>query len=176
MKIYVINGRPRAGKDTFVEYCKKHCTWCLNISTVDFVKRIATQCGWDGTKTPRNRAFLSSLKDLLTDWDDVPFKKITDAIKCFEAEIKLYDFETDNAVVFIHCREPMEIERFRRELGAKAVLLTREAVESEETSNHADADVFNFNYDYTITNNGSLSDLEKTAVNFLDSIGIKNLK
>lgn len=82
MKIVVINGFPGAGKDEFVSCCKKLIgePYVRNISTVDFVKYIATECGWDGTKTPKNRAFLSNLKDLLIEWNDVPFKKIEKAL------------------------------------------------------------------------------------------------
>ena len=34
---------------------------CRIVSTVDFVKEIAARWGWDGTKTPQNRKFLSDL-------------------------------------------------------------------------------------------------------------------
>lgn len=82
MEIIVINGFPGAGKDEFVNCCKKLIgePYVRNISTVDFVKYIAAECGWDGTKTPENRAFLSDLKDLLTKWNDVPFKKVEKAL------------------------------------------------------------------------------------------------
>ena len=88
MQVIIINGMPRAGKDQFVSFCQKHLLWCGNFSTVDFVKEVAAMCGWDGTKTPLNRAFLSNLKDLLTDWGDVPFKKVERAMETFENEAK----------------------------------------------------------------------------------------
>ena len=37
-----------------------------------------------------------------------------------------------------------------------------------ETSNHADANVFEYEYDYTIKNYGELSDLVTECVGFLD--------
>ena len=176
MKIIVINGRPRSGKDTFVEFCQKHCLWCLNVSTVDFVKTIATQCGWDGIKTPENRKFLSDLKDLLTEWGDIPFKKVGEAIVAFGSEMKVYDFNPDkDGIVFIHCREPKEIDRFKKELGAQSLLMLRGEVDEEETSNHADEEVFNYNYDYVISNEGTLLDLEDAAVHFLEMMKV-NLK
>ena len=151
MKIIVINGAPRAGKDTFVEKCQKHTYWCLNVSTVDFVKEVAKFCGWDGEKTPANRAFLSTLKDVLTLWDDVPFKKVCNRIERFKGEVEIYGFDPDDALVFIHCREPDEIARFCLELGAKSLLIRRATVEETEQSNHADAEVLNYKYDYTIS-------------------------
>ena len=54
MRIVVINGMPRSGKDTFVGMCQEIIgeKRCLNVSTVDFVKEVAAYCGWDKTKTP----------------------------------------------------------------------------------------------------------------------------
>ena len=176
MKVFVINGMPRAGKDTFVEMCQKHSLWCLNVSTVDFVKKLATQCGWDGTKTPENRAFLSDLKDLLTRWNDVPFREVGRAIKLFQLEMEQYDFNPDDGVVFIHCREPEEIQKFVDYYNAKTILVRREAIETKEQSNHADAEVFNCSYDFVVENNGTLDELEQKAVWFLhnQSIRVKN--
>ena len=94
MQIVVINGMPRAGKDQFVQFCQEHMAWCKNISTVDFVKQVANFCGWDGTKTPKNRAFLSDLKDLLTKWDDVPFKKVKSVAENYNSELISYNFDT----------------------------------------------------------------------------------
>lgn len=176
MKIVVINGMPQAGKDQFVQFCQEHTFWCQNLSTVDFVKQVAKYCGWDGEKTPKNRAFLSDLKDLLTQWNDVPFKDIQRRLSLFEAEARSYDFSTDDVVAFIHCREPKEIDKFVTEMGAMTLLIRREAVESRNQSNHADAEVFNYAYDYTIDNNGTLAELDKKAVEFLIAIGITNLK
>ena len=173
MKVFVINGMPRAGKDTFVEMCQIEALWCLNVSTVDFVKKLAGQCGWDGTKTPENRAFLSDLKDLLTRWGDVPFKEVCRAINLFKLEMELYDFNPDEGVVFIHCREPEEIQKFVEYYNAQTLLMRREAIETKEQSNHADAEVFNCNYDFVVENNGTLDELKQKAIWFLEHQGVK---
>ena len=49
---------------------------CRIISTVDFVKEVAKFCGWNGQKTPKDRKFLSDLKNILTQWNDIPYKDI----------------------------------------------------------------------------------------------------
>ena len=54
--------------------------------------------------------------------------------------------------------------------NAITVLLRRAAVENLEQSNHADANVFNYEYDYVIENNGSLEELWEKAVKFLEEI------
>lgn len=130
-------------------------------STVDFVKKIALECGWDGVKTPRNRKFLSDLKDLLTEWDDVPFQKILEKVE----DLCLY---SNDFLLFVDCREPKEIQRLKERLNATTVLVRRLGDETKETSNRADADVFNYKYDYTIKNYGSLDDLVVECVAFLD--------
>ena len=176
MQIIVINGMPTAGKDLFVSYCKKHLLWCGNFSTVDFVKEIATLAGWDGTKTPKNRDFLSALKDLLTDWDDVPFKKIERAIESFNAEALSYDFSTNDVLCFVHCREPWEIKKFAERLGAKTLLIRRPDVEGANQTNHADAEVFGYVYDYTIYNDGTKEELEAKAIEFLKELGYTHFR
>ena len=117
-------------------------------------------CGWDGTKTLENRKFLSDLKDLLTNWDDVPYKMI-------ELRVKTLPGDSD-WIMFVDCREPAEIQKMKERLNATTLLIQRESVEGAETSNHADANVFNYNYDLTIENNSDIIDLEKKAKDFIN--------
>ena len=174
MKVFVVNGVPRSGKDTFVNFCLEELTcWGKSISTVDFVKEIATQCGWDGTKTLENRKFLSDLKDLLTNWNNVPYNKIVEEKDSWEYEFRLYDVPTDHCFFFIFCREPEEIQKFVDGMGAKTIIVRRNEYEQLEQSNHADRDVFNFDYDITIENNGDLKDLRDKAKDFLKKEGWK---
>ena len=171
MKIVIINGTGGAGKDTFVAMCKDVLGAGLvcNISTVDFVKEVAEFCGWDGTKTPKNRKFLSDLKDLLTEWNNIPFKRVCQEVKTWQ-HIWIASGEYGEAVVFIHCREPKEIDKLRKEFeqyDATTLLIRRTAAESVEQINHADNDVLNYSYDYTIYNDSTLSWLRNEAVVFL---------
>ena len=174
VKVVVVNGRPESGKTTFEQKCKElvfasSTFWhdenkrmmVEMCSTVDFVKKIALECGWDGVKTPRNRKFLSDLKDLLTEWDDVPFQKILERVEdlCFYPN----DF-----LLFVDCREPAEIQKLKERLNATTVIVRRLGDEVNKTSNHADANVFDYEYDYTIKNYGDLSDLVAECVGFLD--------
>ena len=177
VKVVVVNGAPMSGKTTFEELCQEICDpfakepgfedgsiLCVDIcSTVDFVKIVAKQCGWDGTKDLKNRKFLSDLKDLLTEWDDVPFKKIQSRIN-----VRAKSFAAVDWIFFVDCREPAEIQKMKERLNATTLLIRRESVEDNETSNHADANVFNYEYDLTIENNSDIINLEMKAKDFIN--------
>lgn len=174
IKVVLVNGRPSVGKSEFEKLCEKQCNiftrtegfikgrnLLIDISsTIDLIKDIATQCGWDGTKTPKNRKFLSDLKDLLTQWNDVSLKYIVSTISKLSSR---YDW-----IVFVDCREPQEIQRMKEKFNATTLLIRRESVENSEPSNHADANVFNYNYDLTIWNNSDIASLEHEAKKFIE--------
>lgn len=169
VQLIIVNGMPTSGKSTFVEFClEKLGPWGREISTVDFVKDIAKQAGWNGEKNLKNRKFLSDLKDLLTEWNDVPYKKIKEKYDNFNFELEQYDVSNHKAFFFVHCREPQEIQKFKDRLNAFTVLIRRESVESNKQSNHADSEVFNFNYDAVIDNNGDLRELKEKAFGFIE--------
>lgn len=174
MKVIVVNGAPCSGKDTFVNFClKKMGNFGRLVSSVDFVKYIAKKCGWNGEKTLKNRKFLSDLKDLLTEWDDVPYKKIYEEIVLFKNELEEYDIDDSCSAVFVMCREPKEIQKIVDRLNAIAIYITRVEAENQVVSNHADANVKEFNYNEYIDNNGTLEELEEKANDFIERI-IKN--
>ena len=177
VKVCVINGRPGCGKTTFESICHDFCDYgrpgfsegrllAVDIcSTVDFVKEIALECGWDGTKTLENRRFLSDLKDLLTHWNDIPYKKILERTKQLSswASYNYLDW-----ILFVDCREPTEIQKLKERLNATTVLIRRDNVEYDEVSNHADSDVFYYDYDLTIWNNSDIIELENEAKKFIE--------
>ena len=171
MKVVIINGAPRSGKDTFVNLCKEKLgSFCYNFSTVDFVKEIAKQCGWDGEKTPNNRKFLSDLKDLLTDWNDVPYRNMTQELAKIYLMAEQYNLDHDKFVVFIHCREPEEIARFVKDYNATSLIIRRPEVEDAIQSNHADRRVFDYDYKVTIFNDDTIDRLKLSADFFLENL------
>lgn len=172
--IIVVNGAPRAGKDTFCEMVQKIMEErvgpysCRIISTVDFVKEVAKFCGWNGQKTPKDRKFLSDLKDVLIQWDDVPYKDIIGSyIGCKEIW-KQFGYDEKKCLYFIMCREPKEIQKFVDRIGARTLIVRRFSVEGWPTSNPADAGVHRYKYDTYIYNNGTLEELKEYANRFTD--------
>lgn len=158
-QIFIINGSGGVGKDTFCEKCG-HYTDVKVVSSIDLVKHFATEMGWSGQKTPRNRRFLSDLKDLLTAYNDLPFKDIKQKVNEFKQD-------TDNMFLFIHIREPEEIERAKKEFGAHTVLVVNDNVLGIY-SNHADGRVLEYDYDDVIDNSGTLEELEQEAKRFVE--------
>ena len=173
--VFIVNGRERVGKDSFCQFVQKIMEEevgpqsCSITSTVDLVKEIARECGWDGLKTPKNRKFLSDLKDLLTEWDDVPYKDIANYIEGAKLFWSQYHYPEDKTIVFVMCREPKEIQKFVDRMGAKTLMVRRPEVENAHPSNHADAEVFNFEYDIYIENHGTVGYLEELAKKFVES-------
>lgn len=172
LKIVIVNGAPGSGKTTFENFCQEIMDdYCQMRSTVDLVKEIALfYTGWNGEKDLKSRKFLSDLKDLLTEFNDVPFNDIVRFKNVWEDELEMYDVKDHPHILLVDSREPEEIMRFKRELGAVTVLIRRASAEMAETSNHADANVLNCDYDYEIDNNGSLDELRAKAAEFLDLI------
>ena len=159
-KIVIINGTGGSGKDTFVEFVSKY-NKVVNVSSVDKVKEIATLMGWDGTKDEKSRKFLSDLKKLATDYNEMPLMDMKEKVEKFK--------NSDNELMFLHIREPEEIEKAKDEFGALTLLIKRENHETIK-SNYSDANVENYDYDYII-NNTTLEELEKCAKDFYKMIG-----
>ena len=167
LKVIIINGQGEVGKDTFVDFCKKKRKNVYSYSTVDSIKNFAINFGWTGEKGPKDRKMLSELKRILKEWNDVPYRKMADLIY----DIKKYTVEHDeNEYIFIHSREPEEINRFKKEFNAVTVLVRREEVE-KKWNNKSDDEVFDYFYDYVIINN-NLSELEQAAEYFMDNLDL----
>ncbi len=158
-QIIIINGTGGSGKDTFVDFCSKYGK-VVNFSSIDKVKEIARLIGWDGQKTEKDRKFLSDLKRLTTDYNDMAFNSITDSVAQFES--------SDNEILFIHIREPEEIQRAASIFKAKTLLVKRVGLSNIQT-NYSDANVDNYPYDYIIENT-TLEELDSNALYFVNQI------
>lgn len=159
--VFIMNGSGGCGKDTFVELCHYNsCYTCWHISTITPIKEMAKMAGWNGEKDEASRRFLSDLKDLCTQAQDTSFRYVKEVIQ--DAE------DDDIAYVFVDCREPEEIQRMVNEFGAITVYIDASKRVPFVTSNHADAEVANYNYDIYIDNNGNLGELGIQAEHMMD--------
>lgn len=165
-RIIIINGKGTSGKDTFVNIVNKYVP-TENYSSINLIKKVATQLGYNGGKTMKDRKFLSDMKVLATKYNDSPYNDIIDKVLKF-----IYCKQNKNQLLFIHIREPKEIQRlvdFCKESNIKVntLLIKRENIESVEYGNMADDNVYNYDYDFVINNDGTVDDLLNTAIWYL---------
>lgn len=183
-KVVIINGKPQSGKDTFCKYAQGYCdddesANTLIISSVDPLKEMLAQLGWDGTKTDEIRDMLMCMKQLWVQNQDGPtmflFNNILEFHKACTGE--------DN-IVFVHIREPEEIKKLVNALtgfesmgiDVISLLVIREG--GEDTPNQPtgtrrsddEALINSYEYDVTINNDGDLIKLQELAAEFVDKL------
>lgn len=162
-KVFITNGSAENGKDTFAELLSKYIS-VFKYSSIDLVKEMFEVVGVSkDNKTEKKRKLWSDGKDLLTEYDDIPFKDIASIVTDF----KNNKIETE--VLLIDIREPKEIARAIEAFDAEAILVRNPNVRKIK-SNHADANVENYEYDYIIENDGTLEQLDKMAKFFAREI------
>ena len=183
-KVVIINGKPQSGKDTFCKYAQGYCdddesANTLIISSVDPLKEMLTQLGWDGTKTDKIRDMLMDMKQLWVQNQDGPtmflFNNILEFHKACTGE--------DN-IVFVHIREPEEIKKLVNALtgfesmGIDVISLLVIRKGGEDTPNQpaetrrSDDETFinSYEYDVTINNDEDLIKLQELAAEFVDKL------
>lgn len=183
-KVVIVNGKPQSGKDTFCKYAQGYCdddesANTLIISSVDPLKEILTQLGWDGTKTDKIRDMLMDMKQLWVQNQDGPtmflFNNILEFHKACTGE--------DN-IVFVHIREPEEIKKLVNALtgfesmGIDVISLLVIRKGGEDTPNQPaetrrsddEALINSYEYDVTINNDEDLIKLQELAAEFVDKL------
>ena len=159
-KVFITNGSAENGKDSFAEFVGKYIS-TYKYSSIDLVKEMFEVVGVSKKeKTEKKRRLWSDGKDLLTEYDDIPFKDVTSIVTDFKNN------KIEAEVLLIDIREPEEIARAVETFGAETILIRNpNAIKIE--SNHADRDVENYKYDYIIENDGTLEQLERVAKLFV---------
>lgn len=183
-KVVIINGKPQSGKDTFCKYAQGYCdddesANTLIISSVDPLKEMLTQLGWDGTKTDKIRDMLMDMKQLWVQNQDGPtmflFNNILEFHKACTGE--------DN-IIFVHIREPEEIKKLVNALtgfesmGIDVISLLVIRKGGEDTPNQPaetrrsddEALINSYEYDVTINNDEDLIKLQELAAEFVDKL------
>lgn len=162
-KIFITNGSATNGKDTFAKMIGDYIS-TYKYSSIDLVKDMLEFAGVPKEpKTEEKRLLYSDTKDRLTKYDDIPFKDIISIVTDFKNN------KIEAEVLLIDIREPEEIARAVETFGAETILV-RNPNAKKVTSNHADRDVENYNYDYIIENDGTLEQLEMVAKLFVREV------
>ena len=172
LRVVIVNGRPGVGKTTFEDICADivGIAYCNKRSTVDKIKEIAREAGWNGSKDAASRKLLSDLKDIFTEYNNMPMNDIITYLMGWEDDLAYYGVGSHPHILFVDDREPEHIEKLKDALNATTVLIRRPDDEKISTSNHADENVFNYKYDWIINNNGDLKHLANEAQSFINSL------
>lgn len=162
MNVVIINGNGGSGKDTFVRMCKLIDSRIENFSTIDNVKTVAKQMGWQDDKSEKGRKFLSDLKVLWDDYNGMATQSVVNRVRQY---ISTLENLCVTGTVFIHCREPENIKKLVEEFSDYRVitLLITNSNVPQITTNDSDKNVANYDYDFVIENNGTLGDLRNSA-------------
>jgi len=170
MKIVIVNGSARCGKDQFANFFKKNYEYeSVNWSTIDKVKKISKRnFGWDGKKTDNARLLLSEIKRIWSEFNNGPFEDMVQKISKYNSNLE--KLSKQNIVYFVHCREPHEIKKFVDKYGEKCLTVLLKREDREVPNNNSDKNVANYKYDFYIDNNGDKKVLEKQVLEFIETI------
>ena len=165
IKIVIINGMARCGKDTFMEMCSKIVP-IRAYSTIDYFKKVAKeQFKWDEEKNEKGRKLLSDLKIAAINYNNLPVNMFC------EYYDNLIANNSDVKILFCVCRDIVDIEQIKNTYSniTKTLLIENNRVPHIST-NEGDNNVYNFEYDYIVENNGTLEELEEAAKSFVEEI------
>lgn len=164
-RVIITNGYARSGKDEFAKILNDYIG-VAKYSSIDCVRNGASESGWySGGKSDKDRKFLSDLKKLLTDYNDIPFRDLKYIYDDFVNEL----YSPESEILIFDIREPDEIERAVKEFNAITVFISNSNV-TPTLSNSSDANVENYHYDYYIDNSGTLDDFEKNIKCFYNDV------
>lgn len=179
ISIIIINGKPRSGKDTTINYIRQYCVnnECAiyrAYSTIDPVKNALMSLGWNGEKSDDIRNLLASLKQFWINNNDGPLKYCMDIIMK-----DIISVSTDDVVLIFQIREPDEIAKLVNALNpiksaygldVSTVFVDRSFEEEKAYGNSADTDVACYKYDAGIMNNGTLEELRSAVYKYMDDL------
>lgn len=164
-QVVIINGNGGVGKDTFIDVLKRITFYgevkIWNYSSIDKVKEIAKMIGWDGVKDEKSRKLLSDLKVLCDDYNNMTFEAMKKKVLEFN--------NSDASLLFLHIREPHNIEVAKKAFDAVTVLVVRDSVQ-KITSNASDEHVADYEYDFIVDNNSDINQLEREGHRFLQFV------
>ena len=176
MKVFLIAGKARSGKDTlgdfFFSNLEKEGKKVCKMRMATYIYYYATKYfGWDGKDETKPRELLQQLgTEIIRKQVDPKFH-----VKRFIEDVKVLSFFFDYAVI-TDVREPLEIE-YPKEHISDVVAISIERpdntsyneLNSKQQKHYTELALDNFNdYDYKVVNDGTLEDLEKKVLDILE--------
>ena len=155
--LIIINGKGGVGKDTLCNFAAEKFK-VRNVSSITPIKKIASENGWNGEKTPKARTFLALLKDAFIMYNDLPTAYLLEQYKEF--------LKSDEEIMFAHIREGKEIDKFKSQISGKCfTLLVKRNVTN--WGNDSDDKAECYPYDFIYYNSFCLGDAKKDFIQFL---------
>lgn len=171
--VFVVNGQPRAGKDTLVRFMGDALGTAgyavTHFSSIDPIKSIVSEgLGIDiSKKTEADRYLLASIGALVEEHSSFRSNICLDVVRSVIKQL-----EGKSVGIFLQIREPHIIDKVREELLKDKIPTYRILVTSpraqEVISNSADAGVAGTAFDYLVKNNGTLGKLYDEAKALVD--------
>jgi len=166
VKVIVVNGLSRSGKDSFIEALRKKVPVLVEHSTIITV--------WDALldynmidlkkKGPEEREFLAAVKQAWINYNDGPFFEVVHIAEELEKE---YAFASgiDRVLFAVHVREPKEMRKLKQYFKKRmtTVLIKRPDTKPQP----GDEEVNDWAYDHLVYNDGDLEDLDDKADRFI---------
>ena len=176
--VIIVNGKPESGKTTFENFCKdcidiNEYGWPHIVSSIDPIKEVYKQLGWNGNKGDKERKHLSDLKKIWIESCNGPTQYIVDYV------MRLKD--DGDSFIFTDVREESEIIKLKDVLDAlsvldikcETVLIERQQIGGIEHGNKSDDNAGQNKslYTTTIRNDGyDLDEFRVYAYMFIESL------
>jgi hypothetical protein len=170
VKVIVVNGLSRSGKDSFIDAIRKKVPALIEHSTIYTV--------WDSLlyldminpikKGPEEREFLAAVKQAWINYNEGPFKEVVHMADELEKEYA-FTSNIDRVLLAVHVREPEEMKKLKRHFEDR--MFTVKVTRPEITAQPGDENVNNWNYDFEVYNEGDLEYLDTLVdafINFLN--------
>ena len=181
--VIVVNGYPRAGKDTFVQFCEQQAERIglktRAFSSIDPVRNMLLNAGvsiWK--KRPEDRKLLAVVGDALEEHSEWRSRTSAEAITDFRH--KLYTATSEaHGLFFLHVREPETLARIKKHVEARRIpvrwiIVMVELDRAEAPATTADRRVRDMaaQADYTVKNDGTIVEVRDKAISFLQWLGV----
>lgn len=165
MKIIILNGVAKSGKDTFADYigdcARESDIYFEKLSLVDLAKDMLELAGIDRyKKTDKDRKLMSDLNDILTEHSNIPFNSIVNKTHA----------HVGTGIFTVMVREPKIIQKFKKMYGKHCTTVLIKKDVDNIPNNHADRNVNLYRYDLTIDNNGTYENLNDHAKKLYENI------
>lgn len=161
---FVLNGSPRSGKDTFCTLVEKYGV-VKHFSYVDFTRNMLDMVHINyHNKTDKDRQLLEAINNTLESYGDIPMKDICESV--IHAIAKA-DFR--NLYIFVDIRKPENIKRFIEKFPDAKTVYIDDGMELSEAT-ESDHSVKDYDYDYYVMNDGSLTDLQNAVEKFIKEL------